>query len=73
MIFVCNVCGAKFLDNKELNIIRNSEKKELDINTNNEINLIFKENFNEATYGIVAKPSPYRQAIENFVRKYFLN
>ena len=68
---VCAVCGAKFLDNGELQKIRNCEKNEIDSCVLDLIDKTLEESFNEITHG--AKPgkgSPRRQFVENIVRKY---
>ena len=66
----CNVCGAKFLDNGELQKIREAvvQKNEM---LDNMLQNIFEYNFEKATYGLAPdEPSPRRQAFENFIRRF---
>ena len=65
----CNGCGAKFLENGELQKIRAAEK------TNNEEDILLQDLyecfFEDATHGFAPKKSsPRRQAFENFIRRF---
>ena len=72
VIDVCNTCGGKFLDNKEIEIIRNSlytEDKKLSVL----IDLLMKENYEAITkrsYDAAIQDSPRRKAVENFIMRF---
>ena len=69
-IDVCNVCGAKYLDHGELETVRNSAVEEIDSKITDILATIYKENFNEVTYGMApANPSPRRQFVEDIVKQ----
>ena len=71
-IDVCNVCGAKYLDHGELETIRNSAVEEIDSKITDVLATIYRENFEEVTYGLVpSKSSPRRQFVEDIVREIF--
>ena len=66
----CNGCGAKFLENGELQKIREIESSKDEV-LDDILENIFADNFKDVTYGIAPKTSSSRrQAFENFIRKY---
>ena len=69
----CNVCGAKFLDNGELENIRNGIKADIS-NIDNIINNLYQDNLKDIigdkNYNSVIKNSPRRQFFENLVNSY---
>ncbi len=68
----CAFCGAKFLDNGELQRIRNNEEDDdaLDQQIAGILDLTL-QHIDELTYGMKPKkPSPRRQFVENMVRKF---
>lgn len=70
----CNVCGAKFLDNNELQRIREGVTED-NSHLDSIINNLYRENLKnivgmENVYS--AKPSPRRQFFENLVKSYLL-
>ena len=66
----CNGCGAKFLDNGELQRIRESET------TRNEkidgiMQAMFEDNLKDVTYGLAPRvSSSRRQVFENFITRF---
>ena len=67
----CNVCGAKFLDNGELQAIRNNDAQEQDARLESMLNVLCSETIDNVTYGkMPEKSSPRRQYVENLVRKF---
>lgn len=72
IINICNSCGGKFLDNKEIETIRNSSESK---STKAEIlteTLIAKdyETITKKAYYSEIKDSPRRKAFENFVKNF---
>lgn len=66
----CNGCGAKFLENGELQKIRENESSKDEV-LDDILENIFADSFKDVTYGIAPKTSsPRRQVFENFIRKY---
>ena len=69
-IDVCNTCGGKYLDHGELNTIRNSSPEDINNKIADVLATIYKENFDEVTYGLAPlNPSPRRQFVENIIRE----
>lgn len=69
-IDVCPVCGAKFLDNGELQQIRGSEETGIDKQISGLLELFFAQELKEVTLGLAPeKTSSRRQAVEDFFRK----
>ncbi len=72
-IDACNVCGAKFLDNGELEKIRNGIKEDIS-NIDNILNNLYQDNLKDVigdkNYNSIIKNSPRRQFFENLVKSY---
>lgn len=73
-IDVCNTCGAKFLDNLELQLIRLGQKVDLS-QVDGMMNALFAENLKEVLGDNAdnpASPSPRRQFFENLFHNYLI-
>lgn len=67
----CNVCGAKFLDNGELQKIREGNRENQDPRLDNLLEVLCAKDFDKVTGGRAPeKSSPRRQFVENLVRKF---
>lgn len=67
----CAVCGAKFLDNNELQKIRTGKKDFVDENIINFIDCATEKHIDDITYGLKPEQgSPRRQFVEDLVRRF---
>jgi len=72
VIDVCNTCGGKFLDNKEIEIIRNSLYSE-DKKLEGLIDSLMREDYRSIThrsYDEAITDSPRRKAFEDFIMRF---
>lgn len=73
-IDVCNICNAKFLDNGELQKIREYENKN-NTKIDELLNTMYEENFNEVAgnaKSIIKGSEKRRQFFEDFAKRYFV-
>lgn len=70
----CYTCGAKFLDNGELQKMRTGKKDSLDSELLDFIDVALEKNIEDLTFGNrPATPSPRRLAVERFILRYIYN
>ena len=66
----CGLCGAKFLNNGELQKIRNGEKDTVNDQVLEMLDIALEQHIDNVTYGLKPKKSsPRRQFVEDLVRK----